>query len=178
MLRNGALQKVVVRGPRFSGCVGTQIFSARPCTWLIVHDHSFAGVIFYGTPHKGSPLANFGNNFFYVFFPTIEVQELSYDNREYLDGLNAHFANLVDKGMQCLSFAELKVSFLVSTIRRRTDLDWHHKSIVLTSGVANCSLHPLRPVRLLRCADRLCQSRLRQICPSCHRPFARVQAKL
>ena len=67
------------------------------------------GVIFYGTPHKGSPLANLGNNFFYIVFPTIEVQELSYNNLEYLDGLNKHFEKLVGKGLQSLSFGELKV---------------------------------------------------------------------
>merc|ERR1711970_713377 len=69
-----------------------------------------SGVIFYGTPHKGSPLANHGNNFYYIVFPTIEVQELSESNRDYLDGLNEHFGNLVNKGMQSLSFAELKES--------------------------------------------------------------------
>ena len=68
-------------------------------------------MIFYGTPHKGSPLANLGNNLFYITFPTIEVQELSYSNKEYLDDLNQHFGKLVAKGMlKCLSFGELKVS--------------------------------------------------------------------
>ena len=69
-------------------------------------------MIFYGTPHKGSPLANLGNKFFYIVFPAIEVQELSYNNMDYLDGLNKHFGKLVEKGMQSLSFAELKVSFV------------------------------------------------------------------
>merc|ERR1719334_468401 len=68
------------------------------------------GVIFYGTPHKGSPLANLGTNFFYIWFPTIEVQELSYANKDYLDELNKHFGKLVGKGLQSLSFAELKKS--------------------------------------------------------------------
>ena len=66
-------------------------------------------MVFYGTPHKGSPLANLGNNFFYIWFPTIEVQELSYANKDYLDELNKHFGKLVGKGLQSLSFAELKV---------------------------------------------------------------------
>ena len=66
-------------------------------------------MIFYGTPHKGSPLANLGTNFFYIWFPTIEVQELSYANKDYLDELNKHFGKLVGKGLQSLSFAELKV---------------------------------------------------------------------
>ena len=67
-------------------------------------------MIFYGTPHKGSPLANLGTNFFYIWFPTIEVQELSYTNKDYLDELNKHFGKLVGKGLQSLSFAELKVT--------------------------------------------------------------------
>ena len=66
-------------------------------------------MIFYGTPHKGSPLANLTTNLFYITFPTIEVQELSSSNIQYLEELNKHFAKLVGKGLQSLSFAELKV---------------------------------------------------------------------
>jgi len=119
------------------------------------------GVIFYGTPHKGSPLANFGNNFFYVFFPTIEVQELSYDNREYLDGLNAHFANLVDKGMQCLSFAELKPTVLGDFVSDSISIhlvppdsanpncgqfipvDSDHMNVCKPSGTTDCFLYTM-----------------------------------
>ena len=39
--------------------------------------HNTSGVIFYSTPHRGSALANISNRGSRIFFPTVEVQELS-----------------------------------------------------------------------------------------------------
>jgi len=130
------------------------------------------GVIFYGTPHKGSPLANLGNNLFYVMFPTIEVQELSHNNRAYLDELNAHFSNLVDKGLQCLSFAELKPTLLGDFVSDSISIhlvppdsanpncgqfipvDSDHMNICKPSGTTDCFLYTMTANFIVECLEK------------------------
>lgn len=75
------------------------------------------GVIFYGTPHKGSPSADLSSNFSFILLPTVEVQELSKSNRSYLDELNKYFGKLVEKGLPSLSFGELKPTCLGDYVR-------------------------------------------------------------
>lgn len=130
------------------------------------------GVIFYGTPHKGSPLANLGNKFFYIVFPAIEVQELSYNNMDYLDGLNKHFGKLVEKGMQSLSFAELKPTVLGDFVSdsisihlvppdsanpnygRFIPVDSDHMNICKPSGTTDCFLYTMTVNFIKDCIEK------------------------
>ena len=48
------------------------------------------GVLFYGTPHAGTAMANLGSAAKYLFFPTAEVRELETGSPQ-LEDLNSSF---------------------------------------------------------------------------------------
>jgi len=64
------------------------------------------GVVFYSTPHQGSQIANLNSVIKYLFFPSVEVQELETDSPALLD-LNTYFKSFVDKfKTKVISFGE------------------------------------------------------------------------
>jgi len=66
------------------------------------------GVVFYGTPHQGSRIAKLNSLSKYVFFPSVEVQELEMGSPALAD-LNNDFKDLVsDLKTKVLSFGETK----------------------------------------------------------------------
>lgn len=65
------------------------------------------GVIFYSTPHEGSQIAKLNSLVKYFFFPTVEVQELEFQNPA-LSELNDYFKQYVEKfKTKVISFGEM-----------------------------------------------------------------------
>ncbi|XP_053150060.1 protein SERAC1 isoform X2 [Hemicordylus capensis] len=64
------------------------------------------GIVFYSVPHHGSRLAEYSVNVRFLFFPSVEVKELSKDSPA-LKALNDDFVSFAkDKNFPVLSFAE------------------------------------------------------------------------
>jgi len=64
------------------------------------------GVLFYSTPHEGSQIAKLNTLVKYVFFPSVEVQELEFGSPA-LSELNTYFKQFVDKfKTKVVSFGE------------------------------------------------------------------------
>merc|ERR1719383_934378 len=64
------------------------------------------GVLFYSTPHEGSQIAKLNSLVKYLFFPTVEVQELEFGSPA-LSDLNGYFKQFVNKyKTKVVSFGE------------------------------------------------------------------------
>lgn len=64
------------------------------------------GVVFYSTPHNGSPLAAYTKNAPFLLYPSVEVKELSPDS-DFLKEQHENFLKYaVLKNIKCLSFGE------------------------------------------------------------------------
>ncbi|KAM7172431.1 protein SERAC1 [Macrochelys suwanniensis] len=75
------------------------------------------GIIFYSVPHHGSQLAEYSMNARYLFFPSVEVKELSTDSPA-LKELNDDFLSFAkDKKFPVLSFAETLPTHIGSMIK-------------------------------------------------------------
>jgi protein SERAC1 len=90
----------------------------RLCGYPSLCPH-WTGVVFYSTPHFGSPLAKLSSPIDSVTTPSIEVQEMA-EGSPKLAALNARFLGLAH--VQCLSLLETQLTPLVSRKRIRVDI--------------------------------------------------------
>ncbi|CAK9304888.1 unnamed protein product [Gordionus sp. m RMFG-2023] len=66
------------------------------------------GVVFYSTPHRGSPIAKYTSQAHPIFYPSLEVKQLRLNNPDLLT-LNEKFLELIKAyGISCLSFGETR----------------------------------------------------------------------
>ncbi|XP_050397521.1 protein SERAC1 [Patella vulgata] len=71
------------------------------------------GIIFYGVPHYGSPLANISNQkAAYILLPSIEVQDLK-PHSQNLEFLQSRFIDFMkSRSIPCLAFGETKKTYV------------------------------------------------------------------
>ncbi|CAK8689305.1 protein SERAC1-like isoform X2 [Clavelina lepadiformis] len=68
------------------------------------------GIVFYSTPHFGSQLANYSRKIRKLFFPSVEVMELSHDSPQ-LSLLNDYLKELVsNNSLNVLTFGEMQTT--------------------------------------------------------------------
>ncbi|XP_002733941.1 protein SERAC1-like [Saccoglossus kowalevskii] len=64
------------------------------------------GVVFYSTPHKGSPLAAYSQQAKYLLYPSVEVNELSPESTSLEEQHRQFFSFAKERKIRCLSFGE------------------------------------------------------------------------
>jgi len=71
-------------------------------------ESSTEGIVFYSTPHLGSPIATQSEKARFILFPSVEVNELSETSAK-LKELHKNFSKYVDKHrIKCVDFGETK----------------------------------------------------------------------